>query len=132
MSSALILGAGSIGVWPNQAWAQGEDPIAYVGHGAFFDREGHQIVVTQTFVEKAQAWYRQTMLSSLSAGQQGEFAAVERRLNDGVPAQGQPRLVAQQRALDWLLMNSPQHKNDDRLRGKLQALQAALTQPLPQ
>src|SRR5712692_7625134 len=56
----------------NQALAQGEEPIAYIGHGAFFDRMGNEIHVTQAFVERAQAWYREDMLSSMALKQRDE------------------------------------------------------------
>src|SRR5262245_36506107 len=116
---------------PAVAQTQGEEPIAYVGHGAFFDNQGNEIRVTQAFVEKAQRWYREEMLAALTATQKRDFAAFEQQLDSGVPAQGQARLAARQRALEWLLAASPKHKNDDRIAGKLHALQAALTRPLP-
>ena len=39
------------------AQAQDTEPIAYIGHGGFFDQNGKQIEPTVEFVEKAQAWY---------------------------------------------------------------------------
>jgi hypothetical protein len=118
-------------VWSTVARAQSEEPIAYIGHGAFFDGLGNEIHLTQAFVDKAQAWYREDMLAALTASQKRDFAAFEQRLYDGVPARGQARLVARQRALEWLLAASPRHKSDDRTVGKLRALQLALTRPLP-
>ena len=116
----------------NDALAQGEEPIAYIGHGAFFDRKGNEIPLTQAFVETAQTWYREDMLSALTARQKRDFAVFERRLYDGVQVQGQARLVMRQRALEWLVAASPRHKNDDRTLGKLRALAYALTRPLPE
>jgi hypothetical protein len=92
-----------IGLWTNSALAQSEQPIAYIGHGAFFDHSGNQIPVTQAFVEKAQAWYREDMLTSLDSGKNKQFARFKRQLHKGVKMQGQERLVVQQRTLEWLL-----------------------------
>jgi hypothetical protein len=131
---AVWLSAVSGGLWSSDARAQDreQEPIAYIGHGAFFDHKGNEIRLTQAFVEKAQAWYREDMLSALNAVQKRDFAVFEQGLYVGVPAQGQARLVAQQRALEWLFANSPKHTNDDRTLGKLRALEYALTRPLPE
>jgi hypothetical protein len=114
-----------------EARAQAEEPIAYIGHGAFFDRTGNEIQVTQAFVEQAQAWYRTAFLSGLDEAKKREFAAFEQRLYDGVQMEGQTRLVFQHRALEWLFANSPKYKDDDRTLGKLRALQYALTWRMP-
>jgi hypothetical protein len=131
-AAACWVTAMSGGLWSNEARAQSEEPIASIGHGAFFDRTGNEIPLTQAFVEKAQTWYREDMLSSLNARQKRDFAAFERRLYDGVQVQGQARLAVRQRALEWLVAASPRHKNDDRTLGKLRALRYALTRPLPE
>jgi hypothetical protein len=125
--AAGLIGALSLALSSSGARAQAEEPIAYTGHGGFFDRMGNQIQVTQAFVERAQAWYREDMLSALNPGQKRELALFEQRLYDAVPVQGQARLVVRQRALDWLFANSPNHENDDRRLGKLRALEYALS-----
>src|SRR5438874_2172828 len=84
-----------------------------------------------TFAAKAQEWYRQKLLSGLNAAKKNEFAAFERRLNADVRAEGQARLLVQQRFLDWLIANSPQAKSDSRMMGKLNALNYALKWNLP-
>jgi len=119
-------------LWPQDTRAQSEEPIAYIGHGAFFDRQGNEIQLTQAFVERAQAWYREDMLPALSVRQKSEFATLEQQLYAGVPAQSQARLVARQRMLASLLAISPRHRNNDRTLGKLRALEYALTWRLPE
>ena len=118
-------------VWMNEALAQGEEPIASIGHGAFFDGTGKEIRLTLEFVEKAQEWYRQDMLPGLNARQQRDFADFERRLSEGLTLQGQSRLVVRQRALEWLLVNSPKYRDDHRRSGKFRALEYALMWRLP-
>ena len=120
------------GLWSSEARAQDEQPIAYIGHGGFFDHMGNQIQLTQAFVEQAQAWYREDMLTGLDARKKSEFSGFEQRLHDGVKMQGQTRLVVQQRTLEWLFANSPKHKDDDRTLGKLRALEYALSWRLPE
>ncbi len=111
---------------------QGEEPIAYVGHGALFDSKGNQIVVTPEFVARAQAWYRAKLLSGLVPRKKTEFESFERRLNDGVKAEGQADLVVRQRSLEWLAANSAQLKDGGRTQGKLNALKHALGYKLPE
>src|ERR1043166_2722708 len=58
--------------------ADDTEPIAYIGHGAFFDREGKQIQLTQDFIERAQAYYRQRLLSSMPPDQVAAFSEAEK------------------------------------------------------
>ena len=120
------------GLWSTEALAQTEEPIAYIGHGAFFDHAGNEIHMTQAFVEKAQAWYRAELLSGLDERKRAEFTKFEKSLYGGVPMKGQARLVVQNRALEWLFANSTRHKDDDRMLGKLRALKYALSWRLPE
>lgn len=103
--------------------AQEPEPIAFVGHGGFFDQKGKQIEVTPEWVAKTQAWYRQTLLAKLPQPKKAEFAQIEQRLAPAMRASGQARLVAQQRALDWLIANTDV---DSRTKGKLSSLRHAL------
>ena len=72
------------GLWTSMAFAQSEQPIAYIGHGAFFDHTGKQIPLTQAFVEQAQAWYREDLLRSLGPKRKKAFTRFEEQLRDGV------------------------------------------------
>jgi hypothetical protein len=51
--------------------AQEKEPIAYIGHGGFFDQNGKQIELTLEFVAKAQDWYRAKLLSNLPEDKKG-------------------------------------------------------------
>ena len=106
-----------------------EEPIAFIGHGAFFDREGKQIELTLDFVARAQDWYRTKLVSSLSEEQKAEFAKIEDSLNADIKAEGQTQLVVQQRLLDWLVANSK--TTESRTLGKLNALKYALQWEIP-
>lgn len=131
-AAGCLVIAVACGLWPVEALAQTEEPIAYIGHGAFFDRNGNEIQITQAFVEKAQAWYRANLLSGLDVQTKNSFAAFEQRLSKGVEMRGQTRLVVQSRALEWLFANAPKHRNDDRMLGKLRALTYALSWQIPE
>jgi hypothetical protein len=118
----------------NQMYAQPapqQEPIAYIGHGAFFDAAGNEIEITQAFVDKAQAWYRTKLLADLDDVKKREFAALEKQLLTGVETKDQTRLVLQNHELQWVLANSTKHKDDDRMQGKLRALRYALSWRLP-
>lgn len=116
---------------PLPAQAQQEEPIASVGHGAFFDRSGRQVAPTVEWVGRAQAWYRARLLAGLTENQQGEFAVFERRLGERLNVSGQARLVVQQRSLDWLVARTPRTAANGRMRGKLNALKSELGWRLP-
>jgi hypothetical protein len=109
---------------PSQA--QDDEPIAYIGHGGFFDRNGRQIVPTAEFVAKAQNWYRKRLLAGLKSNQQAELSAFERRLGEGLNQEGQAGLVVQQRSLDWLIAHSPRTVTEGRMQAKLNALKYRL------
>ncbi|HVH36141.1 MAG TPA: hypothetical protein VM847_18740, partial [Tahibacter sp.] len=129
LCASLVVGCLGIcsAAWAGPARAGAEEPIAYIGHGAFFEASGRQITPTQQFVAEAQAWYRADLSRRLGEDKAFDFSAFERDLFDGVPAQGQARLVFEQRALEWLYANSARQKDDDRTLGKLRALDFALT-----
>lgn len=109
------------------AQRQNEEPIAYIGHGAFFDAKGNEIPVTQEFVDRAHTWYRANLMAGLDERKRREFTELEQRLQKGIRMDGQTRLVVQQRALEWLFANSSRHQDDHRTLGKLRALSYALT-----
>ncbi|MEO8671968.1 MAG: hypothetical protein ABI411_11685 [Tahibacter sp.] len=129
-SASAIAIAG--GLSPIPALAQSQEPIAYTGHGGFFDQSGNQIPLTLAFVEQAQAWYRADLMSGLDGAKKNEFLAYEKRLFENVPERGQARLVVRQRSLEWLFANSSKHRDDDRTLGKLRALATALKWQVPE
>ena len=115
---------------PGTATAEEAEPIAYIGHGAFFERDGRQIAMT---VQIRGA--RPGLVSPTSAGRPGQglenqLGAFEGRLFEGVPAQGQTRLILQQRSLLWLAARS-RRGVDHRIAGKLNALTYLLQWQLP-
>lgn len=130
-AAAIFLIALLVMLAPRPVHAQDEEPIAYVGHGAFFDRRGRQIVPTAEFVAQAQAWYRQRLLAALGDNQRGAFAVFERRLREGLDTDGQARLVVEQRLLDWLVARAPRTVAYGRMRAKLNTLASQLRFRLP-
>ncbi|MFA5965742.1 MAG: hypothetical protein WC804_17130 [Sphingomonas sp.] len=110
-----------------------KDPIAYIGHGAFFDAQGNQLVPTVEFVAAAQSYYRAVLLRGLDGQAREKFALFERRLAEAAKAGGdldaQSTLVVHQRSLDWLVANVRQL--DDRIAGKIRLLAYRLSFNLP-
>ena len=125
---------GTFGVlWPQPARAaQDREPIAFTGHGGFFDEDGRQIPLTLGFAAKAQAWYRTRLLADLSTQKKCEFAAYERRLYAGLKIAGQDLLVLQHQALEWLLANTTSTDLKLQTAGKLGALRYAMNWKLPE
>ena|GEM_PF-952315 len=109
----------------------GGEPIAYVGHGGFFDHNGRQIVPTAELVAMAQSWYRKRLLAGLGPDQKAELSAFERRLGEDLNLAGQAGLVVQQRSLDWLIAHSPRTTALELIQGKLNALTYRLSWQLP-
>ena len=83
-----------------------EEPIAKIGHGAFFDHSGKQIPLTLEFVAKAQEWYKAKFLSDLSSEKQLDFSILESKFNSENKSMDQTSLTVQQYSLEWMLMNS--------------------------
>jgi hypothetical protein len=121
---------GVLGLQP--AGAQDQEPIAAAGHGGFFDQDGHQIPLTLSFVAKAQAWYRNKLLSNLTPAKKLEFAAFEKRLLVGLKTNGQEKLVVQHQSLEWLLANTESVKLKLQTAGKLRALRYEMNWKLPE
>ncbi|RYZ82874.1 MAG: hypothetical protein EOO68_33725, partial [Moraxellaceae bacterium] len=125
----IFFGILSVG---NSAFAdtENDEPIAYIGHGAFFDNNGEQIVPTAEFIANAQSWYRAKLMNSLDQEKRSAFNNVEKQLAN-LQTDGQARLIIQQRSLDWLLASTSEQL-DDRTQGKIKALKFALTLKLPE
>jgi hypothetical protein len=116
----------------SSAPADEREPIATIGHGGFFDSAGKQIVPTADFVAKAEAWYRHKLAAALPAEKKARFLEFEKRLRGGLALEGQDRLIAEARALEWLAANSPAVAADGRTLGKIRALEFVLNWQLPE
>ena len=132
LSGAMCLLALSCAPETPPTEADTPEPIAYIGHGGFFDQQGRQIVPTAEFVASAQDWYRRKLVAGLDPARREQFADFEKRLNSAVKTTGQARLVVQQRQLDWLIAYSPKARQDGRTLGKINALKYQLKWELPE
>jgi hypothetical protein len=110
---------------------QEAEPIAYVGHGAMFDSEGHQILPTAAWFARAQAWYRSRLLEQADTRTRADFEAFEKRLTAGLQLAQQATLVVQQDALEALRTRVKGVAIDERLGSKLAAMRYQLTWNLP-
>lgn len=117
--------------------AQEEEPIAYMGHGAFFDQRGKEIEVNLKFVKDAQDWYRQKLLKGLNPQQIGIFNQFREGLKS-IGVEGQSLYIVEQRVLDLLVAyltgRPPSDRGNplsDRTIGKLKGLTYALQWKLP-
>ncbi|MDG2535647.1 hypothetical protein P6144_18440 [Sphingomonas sp. HITSZ_GF] len=121
---ALVLGAFS----NSTAWSQEEEPIAFVGHGAFFDSSGKEIAPTPEFLERAERWYERRIIPA--AEKSAEFDATMRKLTRGLELSSYERLFAKQAALSWMANNLLPDRVDGRTRGKLRALEYRMRRTL--
>lgn len=87
---------------PAMAQVPWTDPIAYVGHGAMFDREGREISGTASAIGSMQAEYMAQLTPLLTAGQRTEFEAFRQAVTPAQPVDGQSQLILNARLIDWL------------------------------
>lgn len=108
-----------------------EGPVAYVGHGAMFDRNGNKLEPTPEFIAQAQDFYLRQLLGRADEGQRQRFRDLEARLVRGLAVEGQSRLALNSRIIDWLIrMARPE--GPDRLLGINNAMRIQLIQKLPE
>lgn len=112
------------------AFADDDEPISYIGHGAFFDKNGKQIEVTQDFIEQAQAYYRQRLLKSMSSEQATGVDESERRARQTPTSTRQDQLLLQNNILGSMTSKSSDPEVG-RIKSKLNALADAMRMQVP-
>ena len=131
-AATLVLSA-ALG-WSSVTWAQAQEPIAFIGHGVMFDDAGNQIQATPAFIEKAQAFYIETLSAQLQPSQKSKFSAERERYfktykrpGDGGGQDGakQDTLIINAALIDWLIKEIPQGDFGD-LQGKNNLIKAKL------
>jgi hypothetical protein len=135
--TALWIGAVLSVEWPTGAVAIAQqapdtarrvgdkEPVAYIGHGAMFDRSGHEVAPTLSFISQAQAWYRADLTARLTAVQRAELEIFEQSLIQGLAPSPQSQLVINTYVLDWLI-GATRTDDGDRLRGKNNLMRSLL------
>ena len=112
--------------------ALAQEPIAYIGHGAMFDRNGNQIAATPRLIESAQQFYLGTLSALTNQEQFTRFKTERARLFEGWEWDHQSKLIANSALIDWLLHEVDSSQLDD-VQGKnnliKQQLQLRLFQP---
>lgn len=111
--------------------AQEKEPIAFTGHGAFFDSAGNQVVPTEEFIRKAFAWYRDDLLPRVPAEKRNSYSRQLAAANERLGLTGREQLILESRAVDWLMENAERQSDDFRKQGKLNALRYVLQFELP-
>ena len=131
-AAALLLIA-ALG-WSSATQAQAPEPIAFIGHGAMFDDAGNQIQATPAFIERAQAFYIDTLSAQLQPAQKSKFSAeraryfeTHKRAGDGGGQEGvkQDTFIINAALIDWLIKEVPQGDFGD-LQGKNNLIKAKL------
>lgn len=99
-----------------------EDPIASIGHGAFFDKHGKQIPIKKEFLLKAQQYYMADLNSGTSVKLNSDFSNFKSNVpNAGADEQG--ALIANSALLDWLSVRT---EPDYQTKGKLALIHSVL------
>ncbi|MFS2112320.1 hypothetical protein ACCC88_21730 [Sphingomonas sp. Sphisp140] len=117
-----------LGVYSSSAQSQEEEPIAYVGHGAFFDASGREIEPTPEFLQRAERWYEKRIIAG--AEKSADFDATASKLTRGLTLSSYERLFAKQATLSWMASNLLSDRVDGRTRGKLRALEYRMRRTL--
>jgi hypothetical protein len=106
------------------------DPIAYVGHGALFDRDGRQLALTPELVQGIQELYIHELLASADADQRDVFAEKRQRVHGGGAWGVRDTLYANAALIDWLVDQTEQSARPadaDRVSGHNALLRNAVT-----
>lgn len=131
-AASLLLGA-ALG-WSSATLAQVQEPIAFIGHGVFFDETGHPIQATPAFIEKAQTYYIETLSARLQPAQRTIFNSeraryldtYKRQRNGGGQAEDkQDTLIINAALIDWLIKEIPLADSGE-LQGKNNLIKAKL------
>jgi len=83
-----------------------DEPIAYIGHGAAFDKSGRRIQLTPAFIESAQAYYIGKLRERVPGPKRAEFDGLRGKLPSVRSADPQTRAYAGSALVDWLLVRS--------------------------
>jgi hypothetical protein len=125
---------------PQSAIPMSEGPVAYVGHGAMFDREGNELEPTPELIGQAQEFYLRQLLRRANEGQRQRFRELQAQLVQGLDLgspqsrlvlEGQSRLVLNSRLVDWLI-RTVRPENSDRLLSINNTIELKLQQKLPE
>lgn len=80
-----------------------DEPIAYIGHGVFFDKTGKPIAMTPEFVEQAQAFYLSRLYERANDEQKKRLDEVKKRYVSDKKWDRQNQMLAQTMLLDVYL-----------------------------
>ena len=125
--AAFALGAGIHSV---AAVPEPEEPIAYIGHGAFFDKNGTELVMSPEMLERVLAFYETRLLRRFDAKRKGEFQALRLNLTKGLDLTGMETTFAAQAALNRIAQADQSTAADGRTLGKLRALEYRMRRTL--
>lgn len=106
-------------------------PVAAIGHGAFMDATGKQIVPTEKFITEAIAWYRNDVMARVPADRRATNAKLLGDARRSRVLNVNQRLFLEMRAADWLYANAQRLPADDRNRRALNAFGHVLRFELP-
>ncbi|NTJ51560.1 hypothetical protein G6K93_31615 [Agrobacterium rhizogenes] len=111
--------------------ADDNEPIAFIGHGAFFSSDGRQIDVTLDFIESVQTYYRQKLTSSMTNDKNASAIELEKRASQISTSSRQNRLLLQNSFLASIASDSTD-PDVGQIRAKLNALNNALKVLVPE
>ncbi|WP_161957231.1 hypothetical protein [Aestuariivirga litoralis] len=106
-------------------------PIAVMGHGAFLDKAGNQIIPTASFVTSAIAWYINDAYGRVPLEKRTVFDRQLAAARRDRALSANQRLMLDLRAADWLYANAKPAPSDERNRRGLNGLAYVLRFDLP-
>jgi hypothetical protein len=111
-----------------QAHSNNDEPIAYIGHGAMFDRNGKEIQVTSEFIREAHKFYLNTLLKQADERQRALFEQKQKRLFSQQQWDIRSEHYINSALIEWLI-KEVKPASSDALSGKLKLLKQKLTSP---
>jgi hypothetical protein len=105
-----------------------DDPIAYIGHGAMFDKDGKEIQVTQEFIKEVYRFYLEALFKQANEQQRALVEQKQKRLFSGRQFNTQSELYVNSALIEWLIKEI-RPVSSDTLSGKLKLLKQKWTSP---
>lgn len=102
-----------------------DEPIAFVGHGAMFDKAGKEILLTTEFIDEVERFYAEKLIQQANKTQKKEYEKKQRRIFSEQRSDKRIDYYIRFALLHWL-MDEVSPSNADRVSAKLNVLRKTI------
>ncbi|ESX03897.1 hypothetical protein X769_15535 [Mesorhizobium sp. LSJC268A00] len=112
------------------AHTQQDDPVAYVGHGGFFNSQGHQIYITKSFIDESLRYYEEQLTKIAGSDTVAKIQTLKNEV-DNIPASTPQDKLLLRTAFLSSIASALSGTDAKKIRVKLQALSDAMAVIVP-